>query len=391
MSQYENGASRSIVTRSRALAAVLAILGSLVIGVLAGHAQAPGYRAEYDINADGTLDMADVEALAAYVGSNYGAARGEAPTPTPTVIAEPTHEPATPAPGASATPAPVAGEFGNFPDCVNGAVPMESHAWWHEDGERAPRHLHMAACLPNNREGAPLVAPDEFTVNVRTTLYNTPARLEWVRWQWQGNTGQQVDMGNVQCQERPDEFRECTYWTTLTITAKGKRYAQDELRISPNLRHEALGTRQYTTLNAQILTRTGSGRYRPTAAPIGRGWYQGANYINARWQNYTSLFEGGESIPTVRGTIQMEVVHRQCTEDDPTSAAYVDPAFHAHHAGQAPAPQPLYFRTGCYRGTVALDTTKLSNGVHIIYLQSTERDSRGLNAGALAYRIRVDN
>ena len=79
------------------------------------------------------------------------------------------------------------GPWGVYPDCVAPAVPLEMQAWWLQDGEELPRHLHQGVCIPNARTADcsdprnPVVTePTSFTSRVIT--YNNPDEVNWIRW-----------------------------------------------------------------------------------------------------------------------------------------------------------------------------------------------------------------
>lgn len=68
------------------------------------------------------------------------------------------------------------GKFGIYPNCIAPAIPIEVHSWWDQDLNQgliddAPRHLHMATCLPyardmNNTLVPKLKKPEQFVVRI---------------------------------------------------------------------------------------------------------------------------------------------------------------------------------------------------------------------------------
>jgi PKD repeat protein len=285
--------------------------------------------------------------------------------------------------------------YGIFPNCIAPAIGIETHSWWHENGEAAPRHVHMGACVPNARDnsGSILTVRGVLPVVQRVVSYNNPGELTMVRYQWESDTIFQHNINpHMQCQTSPDEFKECFWYFQMYIdTSVMNATGHDELRMTPNFVHPDLGTRQYNSLNFEV-HRGGSKNYRPGPEPQNRAWYTGMDYVNARWVNYMDYFTSvNQTMPTISGIIDVSVSHDKCSGDTNQSVGYVDPPFHAFHAGKADEPIPFYSFGTCFRGVVQLDTRQFTNGVHVIYLQSQETDSRGLNAGAGAYRVNIQN
>lgn len=309
--------------------------------------------------------------------------------PTPTIV-PPTE---TPAPPTAEPPTDLSSPFGVYPDCIAPAVGLETHSWWHENGETSPRHIHIATCMPNARavdDGTTFTGDLEAVF--RVISFNNPGELRWVRYCWQGSCHDR-EIVNEQCQASPDEFQECSWYFEFTVDADAANGGLDELRVNPSVDHNVLGTRQYPTLNFQIRTGNG-GSYRNSEEPIARAWYSGLSYTRVQWSNYMDLFDGRYDIavPIVAGTIEIDVRHTKSGGDCVASEGYINPPFHAFHAGGAAEPVPFYSVAGdCFEGVRSLDTTQLSNGLHTIYLQTRVEDERGLNAAAMAYQINVQN
>lgn len=305
-------------------------------------------------------------------------------------VAQPPPPPPPPGPGGLTSP------YGVYPNCIAPAVGLETHSWWHETGEHSPRHLHIATCLPNARDttGTQVKVSGVLPAVLRIISFNSPGYINQARYAWESDviTSHRFDP-RLQCQATPDEHKECTWYVAMGIDTDRMRVSgMDELRLTPNMQHDDLGTRQYLSLNFQ-LHRGGSGNYRSSPALISRGWYTGLDYINVTWNNYMSLFTNlNQTMPVVKGTIDVNVSHASCSGSGVSdSQGFIDADFHAAQRGRIPAPTPFYKFSGCHSGTVRLDTTKLSNGVHTVYLQTQERDLRGLNAGAGKYFINVQN
>ncbi|MDQ4078201.1 MAG: hypothetical protein M3220_18390 [Chloroflexota bacterium] len=340
-------------------------------------------------------------------------------TPTSQSMSTPTATPTqTPQPSATATiqPTPSSTDtpYGLFPDCIAPAVPSETHNWWSENGEAAPRHIHLGVCMPDMNR-VTFTEGQYINLTVRVVMFNNPGNLIWIRG---GFYGADPSTRDPSCNGAPfcinfdpaltcrpgeispdwdevmnhDGMLECSGYFPFPVHADGLAYSgSNELRLSPDVRHPDLGTRQFLTHNRQ-LDFGGSSDYRSNPNPIHRAWYDELDYANAGWYNYHSLFTAlSQSVPTVRGTLSLKVGHASCSGDSAQSLGFVDPDFHAAAASGGPEPAPFYAFDGCYSGTVTLDTTMLSNGLHTIYLQTREHNSQGFNAGAGKYWINVQN
>jgi hypothetical protein len=300
----------------------------------------------------------------------------------------------------------VDGPFGVYPDCIAPAVPLETHSWWHEDGEEAARHIHIGACLPNARDmTGDLVSidrPQDFTV--RVMAFNHPGKFSWVRWSWESDIKEKIPQ-TLQCQTRPDERKQCMRLVKMTLDPnKSGRGGLRELRLSPIINHKDLGTRQLASLNFQIYLKNGKGEdnYRSRIDPIARSWYPDFDYAKVRI-NYMDLFNGEEdldkSIPTVSGVVPIKVRHSG-GEQETRSLLFENVNFHHtpdfHTEAVVGVPQHgggvlLYDKPGKFEGTYHWDTRDLPNGVNVLYFQTTDSNDSGFNAGAMKYLFNVQN
>ena len=300
----------------------------------------------------------------------------------------------------------VSGPFGVYPDCTAPAIPLEVHSWWWEDGETVARHLHLAACLPNSRDlTGDLVsidAPQDFTVVV--TEFNNPSAVNWSRWSWESDVMEVVDT-DLQCQTVPGVQQECKWTVDMTLDPDLSPHGgMRELRLSPNVPHEDLDTRQFATLNYQVYLHNGKTEenYRPRTNPIGRSWYTDFEYANAEL-NYMDFFNGAadldRSVPLVSEILPLEIRHRE-GDSNTRAKLWENVNFHAipefHQAAQVGVPHDsgavlLYDQPGNWDGTYDWDTRGLPNGSNVLYLQTEESDATGMNAGAIKLFFDVDN
>lgn len=299
------------------------------------------------------------------------------PAPIATKVVTPTVEP----------PIGDNGDVGLYPNCIAPAIALETHTWWHEDGAATNdiNHMHLGTCYPNARPDGSVKVNGTLEVPVRVVLYNYPTTIDFVRYQWQGDT-QQVNDIDFSC---GGDYEQCIGWTTLEIDTSQQNRGVDELRMSPNIGSNPFGARHFITLNFQS-DNGGNGSYRNSVEPIARSWYSGGSYLRVQWSNYMNLFSSADqTVPTVSGNVEIDVRHSGDGCD--VSTGYVDPAFHAFHAGNAAEPVPFYEVNSCFDGNQTLDTTGLSNGIHTVYLQSCGDRGTGNLCTAMAYQIDVQN
>ncbi|MDQ4076655.1 MAG: hypothetical protein M3220_10475 [Chloroflexota bacterium] len=124
---------------------------------------------------------------------------------------------------------------------------------------------------------------------------------------------------------------ECKGWFPMTIDTNNYTDGLKEFRSKPDTDHPDLGTRLFTTNNAQIYIKNGKtddSNYRSSPGFIARGWYTDLEYANVSWEKYIDLVGVHESIPTVRGVLTFRVKHSKCSGTQNESLGFVDPDFH---------------------------------------------------------------
>ncbi len=296
--------------------------------------------------------------------------------------------------------------FGLYPDCIAPAIPIEVHSWFGEPAEAHPRHMHMAACLPNARDmdGRLVSVSGREPFSVRVTSFNNPGVITSARWSWESDIKEKVPV-DLQCQSGPMELRECHWWVDMTLDpALSDSSGLHELRLTPNIPKNDLGNRQFATLNYQIYLKNGKAEnsYRSRPDPIGRSWYTGFDYANVS-VNYMDFFRGEadltKTMPTVSGVVPLRIRHQRGTRSL-RSQLWQDVNFHRtpEFWKEAVVGVPnseggvlLYSRPGLFDGTYQWDTRGLANGVHVLYFETVDTGPTGFHAGALKLFFRVQN
>ncbi|MDQ2694943.1 MAG: hypothetical protein M3Z21_06105 [Pseudomonadota bacterium] len=302
---------------------------------------------------------------------------------------------------ALAGPALAAGPYGVYPNCVAPAIPIEVQSWWQQITDALPRHIHVAACLPNARDlSGSLVklGSKPVPITVRIMAFNNPDRFNWVRWSWQSDI-KEIKSVNFQCsptQSNASADGSCTWYVDLTLDPSKSHGGMDELRISANIPDNQFGRRQFPTLNSQVWT-PGTKIYRRVPDPIARSWYEGPEYANIQ-VNYMDFFNGAtdlnRTIPRVKGVVPLDIKHDQGS-GKVRSTLWLDADFHhfpaLHDTAKVGDGVLLYDVSSNFEGIYQWDTRKLANGVHTLSFQTSETNSQGTNTGILKLMFNVQN
>jgi len=305
------------------------------------------------------------------------------------------------------------GPWGEYPNCIAPAIPLETHSWWLEAGTALPHHLHSGSCVPHARttNGSQaevrVTEPTEFTL--RITTYNYEGNeVNWSRMQWVGDTYDQRDRG-LACTPSDPSYSvvggngQCVWQVEHVLDPNQAHDGMDELRVTPNISDNEFGKRQFASAKYQVWT-LGNSTYRSQAWPQGDSWYEGFDYCGAR-VGISELFEPGQTHltkPLLSGVVRIPVDHDRCEGNDVTSLGWLDTSFHQHpEFWREPLPPVgqfhkhggmlLYAEDGLFEGDVVLDTTQLCDGQHSLYFQSQDQRSEGMNAGALKVLVDTKN
>jgi hypothetical protein len=295
------------------------------------------------------------------------------------------------APAALAVGAPAveaASPLGTYPACQDGAQGYETQTWW-EPLAGAPMsgmsgHVHLGACLPPLY--STLDAPLEIDALVQ--LHNNPSQLVATRWS-DGSTVVQAVKQSVSC-----ATEQCSLSVPLTIDPKRfKNSGWRELRLTADTRTRD-GQRDYNTTRWCYLVKSSAPRKDECSAPGSAkertgaaGWYSGVEYLNV-WTKWAD----------VKPTPKSGVWDVQVKFDKPTNKrgtfdggfVTVDPHFHAD-----PVDAGMVIPTDRTTGwqVVHIDTTRLANGPHRLFLQTKAKGTKpaGSGSGVFTLPFTVDN
>jgi hypothetical protein len=104
------------------------------------------------------------------------------------------------------------------------------------------------------------------------------------------------------------------------------------------------------------------------------------------------LYKGDftKSVPVVSGTIKLNVRHREANSGGKSIASLrIDPSAHSGNVGTLVYEKPL--NGSLNMDNVEIDTTKLTNGQHVLFVTTQEQNDLGKNLGQLRLFINVQN
>jgi hypothetical protein len=292
--------------------------------------------------------------------------------------------------------------------CKVGEVYVDAQGWWtNPDGGPGDDfgHLHTSVCWPYL---ATIDAP--LTMNVRSAMHHNPGILRELRVQ-SFDAGPVTPVCNdstaIVCRtfpataDRPartikdcvasggelkDAGETCVWWDTITIDpAKIAKSGWQQFRFRGFV-VEPDGKEMHTStgLHARVVNNQPVGDYCSQTCEMieGRGWYTGANYSNS---NITAPLTS-----SVSGVWNAKVQMKAGASGLPTTEHYaaIDTDFHNGNPGT-----PILRGKGEFRGTLVIDTTKLTNGWHRLLLKADAFDSTtgSTNSGVLVTWFFVQN
>jgi hypothetical protein len=244
---------------------------------------------------------------------------------------------------------------------------LESQAWWDSTGLDIPtkvgHHIHVGACWPINPDGTEfLIANDRLKTDMRVLLHGATGQTNYIRVS-DYRTVKVIDSlwigpGNAEA------------WVPFDLDLSSWSSGRKEFRWTANIPITGDGVRQFNSTSWYACLRSCSGGPRPFPWTESRGWYQGHDYMHARFLSVLPV----QPIAGV-WTFKVELLERG------PGGVFVDPDFHNASEGIRVR------RGGVYKGPVSVDTRTLSNGKHRLVLVSSD----GKNAGVQVVTFIVDN
>jgi hypothetical protein len=278
-------------------------------------------------------------------------------------------------------------------------------------------HIHTSLCFPLNQ-----TVSGKMSLTVVSKMHHNPGQFYGLNISTSKTVGDKRqtcnDAGALNCwrdRANPRTLARCVQtggtpldggetcaWTD-TITFDTRDFGSDgwkQIRVRAFVLQPD-GREQRTSTGLQIFAKNGlprhdySGQTNGTDWVEGRGWYGGdVNYTNAAIRNP----------PTgpVSGVWQPEVRLDRGADGIPATGWYaaIDTDFHHGKQGFALCPasvqgagNSIACGTGAFRGRLRIDTTKLSNGWHRLFLKGDARahDLDSTNSGVLAVWFEVKN
>jgi hypothetical protein len=270
--------------------------------------------------------------------------------------------------------------------CAGYAEPrvlLGAQGWWDTTpGETgtAQGHVHTEACVPYRRGVSGQIAFD-----VRVVMHDNPGHISVVSVKLR-QPGVAVSIGSthVSLDCRPPGT--CSWVVHVVADTSLARYdGKAQLRIKAQGRTND-GFFRSAILRFPVYLANGKPRldFRDTSVG-GTGWYTRAGYANAEvWRVPTAPVSGTW---TVKAAFFLTPEGRG--SGDPVTHRFVsvDPNFHMDDPGTV-----VVDDTGPMKAWISIDTTKLANGPHRLFLRADAPDARGsTNAGALVVPFTVQN
>jgi hypothetical protein len=261
---------------------------------------------------------------------------------------------------------------------VEKRVFLESQAWWFRTPGKTGTtqgHVHVGTCFPHRQKVTGVIRFD-----VRVILHDNPGVLTHV------NIGAAGEWGSIRSVALSPNWRcatTCTRWFRVSVdTRKIPRDGRQEFRFRAQVK-EPDGKEMIASTG--WLAYVANGRtiqhYRSSWSAEARGWYTDAGYANAKIDDLPMSAVSGVWRPSVRMTAGSGGV--------PVTSYRVilDPDFHAGKRGTT-----IRSGSGSFRGSVTIDTTKLSNGKHKLVLIADAATSVGsTNRGVMVVPFIVRN
>jgi hypothetical protein len=286
--------------------------------------------------------------------------------------------------------------------CQPGEIFTDMQGWWKNPNPSKDRgHLHIGVCFPHGK-----TLTGKVTFRIRTVMHNNPGRLtrDAVYIVAPKVSGAPTCGGNgalacVPLKDKPRTIAQCaatggtlsadgltcTWWDNLTVdTALIANDGWQEFRFKGYVK-EPDGQEMIVSNGLHAYLKNGRPVKSTVSNPDGmvaRGWYTDAGYTNAALSKPPMGPVSGTWTPSVKldqGSGGLPVIGFYCA---------LDPDFHNANPGT-----PVKLGNSLYRGKLQIDTTKLSNGWHRLFLKTDalHNASGSTSSGVLAILFEVQN
>jgi outer membrane biosynthesis protein TonB len=297
--------------------------------------------------------------------------------------------------------------------CAAGEIATDAQAWWMPMGSQKGNnfgHLHTTVCFPHMK-----TLSGKVNFRIRSVLHNNPGQFRRLMVQIFGpnhaDPGCNDDYAIICKEIKPtrtlanctstggtltDNGMTCTWWDTLTVDTNLFDYdGIQEFRFRGFVREpDGNDMRTSTGLHAYVKNGHTLHNYTTRNFMEARGWYASVNYTNARLHNPPTGPVSGVWKPSV------ELKPGSGGAAVTSWYASIDGDFHKGNPGTPICPSGVkgdpmapICGTGSYIGTVSIDTTKLTNGWHRLFLKADAASSSlgSTNSGVLAILFEVKN
>lgn len=263
----------------------------------------------------------------------------------------------------------------NVPNCAGYPEPrvwVVSHSWWIQTGDPWPgRHIHFGGCFPVHQ-----TIGRTLHLDLRLDLHNAPGTVTLLRIQaWPSyDPAWQKTVSISSCPEDTG----CIVPVDLALNGATGTF---EFRLTANIGKNAFGVRQYMSTRFDACVVTCSGGY-STHRTGAAGWY--FDYQNVYIDD--GAFDRLTSRP-VSGTI---TVPFRCLDE--RCQASIDQRSHVSDPGLILFGGPGIADMGSGGShTITIDTTKLADGGHRLFLRDEHKIATGIAAGQLEVGFTVAN
>ena len=245
---------------------------------------------------------------------------------------------------------------------------LESQSWWTlpgRDPDGESEHIHLATCFPHAASVSGVVEFD-----VRVMLHHIKGTLNLVRAAIGSDVVTKLPL-SVRC-----ATADCTYWYKLKVDTAAWPYdGRQELRLTANVERDD-GNRQYQSTGWQVYFANGKpvSHYRSSDLVIARGWYdQGYGYANATFE-----------APFLTGPVS-GIWRPRLSFTKSRHFVSIDAGFHAGNPGT------IVSQGSGSEIQPEIDTTKLTDGWHRLFIRADDVQAEGVNSGVLAIMFEVRN